>query len=376
MSSPPEKKFPSSPPKSPSSKKSSSAGSPSEADAGGTATTVEGILPASHWVEQPLNQDDDADSTYDDDAASSTASLTSSIFAYRTLHGRTYHSDRHTDAQYWTPNDDQAMAAGDIIHHLLTLVHDGKLHRAPLDENISRALDVGTGTGIWAIDFADIFTNCEVIGTDLSPIQPSWVPPNLKFELVDALNFPWPFPPNHFDYIHMRYLFGAIPDWNSFIAQAFACTKPGGWVESFEASCVFRSDDGTLLEGSAMDQWGKVFVEAGRTKGKPFDVVGEGLVTVAFREAGFEEVTEWEFKCPIGKWAKDGKLKEIGAYALKATLADVEGWILRTWNQVMGWSEEEVIVYLAHLREQLRDPNVHAYCLMRCVYGRKPLSAA
>lgn len=29
-------------------------------------------------------------------------------------------------------------------------------------------------------DFADTYPNCEVIGTDISPIQPGWVPPNLK----------------------------------------------------------------------------------------------------------------------------------------------------------------------------------------------------
>lgn len=29
-------------------------------------------------------------------------------------------------------------------------------------------------------DFADAYPNCEVTGTDISPIQPTWVPPNLK----------------------------------------------------------------------------------------------------------------------------------------------------------------------------------------------------
>ena len=29
-------------------------------------------------------------------------------------------------------------------------------------------------------DFADAYPNCEVIGTDLSPIQTTWIPPNLK----------------------------------------------------------------------------------------------------------------------------------------------------------------------------------------------------
>ena len=29
-------------------------------------------------------------------------------------------------------------------------------------------------------DFADEHTEAEVIGTDISPIQPNWIPPNLK----------------------------------------------------------------------------------------------------------------------------------------------------------------------------------------------------
>ena len=46
-------------------------------------------------------------------------------------------------------------------------------------------LDIGTGTGIWAIDMADLYPSAVVTGTDLSPTQPSWVPPNVRFEVDD-----------------------------------------------------------------------------------------------------------------------------------------------------------------------------------------------
>ncbi len=72
-------------------------------------------------------------------------------------------------------------------------------------------LDVGTGTGIWAIDFADEHPESEVIGTDLSPIQPSFVPPNLRFE-IDDVEDEWIFK-NKFDFIHCRMLTGSIADW-------------------------------------------------------------------------------------------------------------------------------------------------------------------
>ncbi|KAK0745700.1 S-adenosyl-L-methionine-dependent methyltransferase [Schizothecium vesticola] len=321
--------------------------------------------------QQPFDEDDDTDTSYGDDASSSTASLSASIFEYRTIHGRTYHSDKNTNAEYWTPNDDRMANAEDIIHHCITLAQDGKLFQAPLKPDIQRVLDVGTGSGIWAIDFADQFPTASVIGTDLSPSQPTWVPPNLKFEIDDATK-DWTYPENHFDYIHMRYLFGSIGDWPALLKQAYRSCKPGGYVESFEASCVFQSDDGSLKPGSPMDEWGKVFVEAGRRFGRPFDVVGDGIVEKAFEEAGFEGMTVWDSKCPIGPWPVDKKAKEIGTYALMSIDSDLEGWILYIWTAVMGWSKEEVTVYVAHLRKQLRDRRVHAYVKYRAIYARKP----
>jgi len=42
----------------------------------------------------------------------------------------------------------------DIMHHIYLLL-DGKLVRAPVGDNIQRILDIGAGTGIWAIDAAE-----------------------------------------------------------------------------------------------------------------------------------------------------------------------------------------------------------------------------
>jgi len=121
----------------------------------------------------------DADSTLGSDAASSTASISSSILAYRTANGRTYHAERG-NAEYWGCNDEQALESLDIYSHLCFLSNGKKYYNAPLTEDVMNVLDIGTGTGVWAIDFADMHPNCEVIGTDISPTQPSWVPPNLK----------------------------------------------------------------------------------------------------------------------------------------------------------------------------------------------------
>lgn len=107
----------------------------------------------------------------------------------------------------------------DLAHHLFTLTFDGKLYLAPIPSNLSNVLDIGTGTGIWAMDFADEHPSAVVIGTDLSPIQPTWVPPTLKFE-VDDCEAEWTYPEKYFDYIHIRGLSGSIRDWHRLYAQA------------------------------------------------------------------------------------------------------------------------------------------------------------
>ena len=48
----------------------------------------------------------------------------------------------------------------------MLLVMGGHLYKAPL-ENTQRVLDIGTGTGIWAIDYATDHPEAEVIGLDL-----------------------------------------------------------------------------------------------------------------------------------------------------------------------------------------------------------------
>ena len=60
----------------------------------------------------------------------------------------------------------------DLQHHLLSKTYGNRLHFAPL-HNPRNCLDVGTGTGIWAVEFADEYPECQVVGTDLSPGQPT-----------------------------------------------------------------------------------------------------------------------------------------------------------------------------------------------------------
>jgi len=73
------------------------------------------------------------------------------------------------------PNDESELDRLDLTHHMLKICLGNKLFLAPIGEKPSKVLDIGTGTGIWAIELGDDHPNADIIGTDLSPTQPSWL---------------------------------------------------------------------------------------------------------------------------------------------------------------------------------------------------------
>jgi hypothetical protein len=116
----------------------------------------------------------DADSSYGD-LASETASLTSSIMAGHYENGRRYHAYQ-ASGEYILPDDEQEQDRLDIKYASLQLVFSDKVTFAPI-EYPQQILDIGTGTGIWAIDAGEQFPGATVTATDLSPIQPTWYVP-------------------------------------------------------------------------------------------------------------------------------------------------------------------------------------------------------
>ncbi|KAL8985135.1 MAG: hypothetical protein Q9205_001073 [Flavoplaca limonia] len=259
-------------------------------------------------------------------------SIASSIYQYRLENGRSYHAYR--DGQYWAPNDKQARSNEVNSHHAFLLTLNDKLLLAPI-HNPKRALDVGCGVGIWTIDFAEAHPNTTVIGTDLSPIQPNTRPPNLNFEIDDCCS-DWVYPKDHFDYIHIRQLYGSVADWPKFYRQCYDHLAPGGYIEQVEVNPAPKSDDGSVTPGSPFDECGKLAVRAGESFGKSLMV--EEFMHEEIARAGFTDVVRVKFKWPIGAWSNDARLKELGRWVLIHWYEGLEGWVLRFFTKHMGVS--------------------------------------
>jgi Methylase involved in ubiquinone/menaquinone biosynthesis len=185
-------------------------------------------------------------------------------------------------------------------------------------------LDIGTGTGIWAIDLGDMYPGAEVIGTDITPIQPNWVPPNVRFEIDDA-NQEWTWPENEFDFIHLRTMLGTIADWKKFYQEAYRCCKPGGWLEHHEEEPKWTGYNGEVTEDSPMGQWYKVFSEGGKKFGRTFTLISEDVQKKYMEEAGFVDIQVKDFKVPLDDHTDDAKEKELGACFGMVLHADLEG---------------------------------------------------
>ncbi|KAF5026816.1 hypothetical protein F66182_1100 [Fusarium sp. NRRL 66182] len=304
---------------------------------------------------------DEGDLEVDDNLDANDSVLNSSF-----ENGRRYHAFR--EGTYLVPNDDEEQDRMDLVHHIYSLILDGKLHLAPIDNNVQRVLDLGTGTGIWAIDFADDHPSAEVIGNDLSPIQPEWNPPNCTFE-VDDYEDEWLYR-REFDFIHARELEACVGDEDLLLQRAFQHTRSNGYVELQGVSARFESDDGTIERAPNAQIWMKNLIEACAKFGKPVD--GADRWKEKLGRAGFVDVHEEIRKLPIGAWPKDPKLKDLGKYQAIQELKVIDSYTPKLFEHALGWHAQEIQVLMAQVKKELRDPSVHLYLPVYIVWGRKP----
>ncbi|KAF9874167.1 UMTA protein [Colletotrichum karsti] len=324
------------------------------------------------------HQDDDSE-IETNSLRESTASLSSSVREYRTIKGRTYQTSNTID--YWAPNDDKHIETFDVTHHYTLMIMDDNLFEAPVpvEKGNLKILDVGTGTGIWALDVADEFPSFEVLGTDISPVQPGWVPPNCSFQIDDAQQ-EWTFKTDFFDMIHARNLYGGIDDWQRLYDQAFTHLKPGGWFESQEFDICAGSEDPKIQADPdhVFKQWARLFWEAGDITGRTFRQAEdkgpdeEIMMVKCMRNAGFVNIVHKKWKVPIGGWAKDQHLKQVGYYSGLFMDQSLDGWALKPLGEILGWSYEEILILVMHMRQALKDPKQMPYFNYHMVYGQKP----
>ena len=296
--------------------------------------------------------------------ASSTTSLRSSTLEYPNKYGRTYHAYR--PGAYKFPNDLQEQYRLDLQHELYRCLLGEKLYLAPILTTPQHVLDVGTGSGLWAMDFADRFPSANVIGIDLSPIQPTWIPQNCEFVVDDARD-DWKYF-NKFDFVHCRQLHMSVEERRLF-RQSYDALKPGAWFEVKEIALPIRCLDKSLPE-TDLAYWGDRMMEASRRNNTAFDNPYEYRHWM--EEAGFVNVEEQKYPLPLNPWPKNPKQKELGHWQMANLWEGIEGFSLILFTEVLGWTRIELEDLLANVRRDIPDRRIHAFVEMVAVIGQKP----
>lgn len=243
-------------------------------------------------------------------------------------------------------------------HTKYTLLQDGKLYLAPIPQDVDRVLDIGTGTGIWAIDFADQHPSATVTGIDIAGVQPQWVPPNCQFQVDDAEET-WTFPTDHFDYIHLRDLYHAIRDWPRLVEQCYNHLKPGAWCEFSAVHPEPTSDDNTLDPNCGYVELANAWAEIGRIINCEPDSAKK--FKTWFVEQGFDQVEEFIYKLPSSPWPKDPRLKKVGAFEMMNTLGGARGFMARGWTKDFGMTMDQLEMAIHRMKTEMPTNKMHSY---------------
>ncbi|KAJ5556760.1 hypothetical protein N7494_000675 [Penicillium frequentans] len=327
------------------------------------------------------------------DFQSETTSIASTIARGRFENGRRYQATKEDD--YWGPSDEQQFEAFEIGHMVfLVLDHEqpNPLFRAPIcDSPKVIAYRGGCHLNVPLTSQSRIFWMSELVkgvgqlmlpifirqlpsaAWTYSPPPVTWMPPNCVFEVDDVLReWTWRDP---FDFIHIRLMYGAFPPegWDQLYRQAYDALEPGGWIEQMEFDVRVRSDDGSLKKEHQLWGWGDMFIRCAERAGRALNT--HETMRRAIEKAGFVDMHEEKNKIPLGPWAKDKLLKEAGHLQYAHWNAALEGWamwLLTHFGEPEPWTKEEVQVYLAKVRAELKNPHIHAYNWINRVWARKP----
>ncbi|KAI1961087.1 hypothetical protein LOZ58_003575 [Ophidiomyces ophidiicola] len=279
----------------------------------------------------------------------SATSVTSEVHKYRVENCRQYHGYR--DGAYLLPNDRREQERMEMEHRLFRLVLDGRLYLSPLTKDPRKVLDLGTGTGSWALNFAQTPRNC-------------------IFE-IDDFEAEWPYQPSaSFDFIHARNIAGSVSDYDKLFDQAFDHLSRGGYLELQNLEANFFSDDGTDKRAVTATQWQQLLLIGSEKFGKRLDV--EDMWKEKMEKAGFVDVVDESFKVPLRPWAKDPKLRQLGELQAIQIKESIESYSLALFTRILGWTVDELDILLTAVRNDFSDPRSHLYGRMRFIYGRKP----
>ncbi|EFW15185.1 conserved hypothetical protein [Coccidioides posadasii str. Silveira] len=293
------------------------------------------------------------------DPRSGTIELDGSFLETLTFEGREFQKHAVENEIYYGPIDDEEIDRLDLQHRVLSGVFDHRLIFPPL-ESLDKVLDCGYGSGAWAVEVAEQYETCDVIGVDVSPhMRPDDIPDNLWLQ-VDDLNRHFTFGYNQFDLVHSRLVASGINQdrWPRYLRDIVRSLKRGGWAQMVEIYFNIQSDNGALTENHALRKWSSSYIKA--LEGVKDVRVGMKLTSL-MTSAGLVDIESKMIPLPLSGWSNDPRMRVIGAMNRDNTQQWLSSLALYPFMQKLHMSRDELNNIITRAREEADDPSLRPY---------------
>jgi SAM-dependent methyltransferase len=216
-----------------------------------------------------------------------------------------------TASSLWWWDDSRPNGFADLQHQIWLKTLNGQLFTAPInlestttEEVAFDVLDVGCGSGSWAIDLALRYPHLRILGVDITPpvLPDDTQTSNVTFLKADVEQ-DWYFAANtKFRYIHGRMLQSGIHDWPVLLQKCWKHLATDGWLELIDVEHPFRCDS-LPSDARAMPpfvRFGYAAEEAWNSNGLDYRATLKH--EERFKALGFQSVSGRTLRWPLGSW--------------------------------------------------------------------------
>ncbi|KAL4948888.1 hypothetical protein BDW69DRAFT_188855 [Aspergillus filifer] len=220
-------------------------------------------------------------------------------------------------------------------------------------------LDIGTGSGYWALELASAFKAATVYGVDIVLLQPTWTAPNCHFHVADITQPDWHEARSYqnADLVRIDRFFGDIPVLRWILKGAYSCCASRGVVEIHHTGiCLANRNENTAFHGFYRD----LETAYGR------DLNPIHAYYRAMRDNGFRQVNNERREIPLDA-PRNPKQEEI----YQNWLRGLEAMSLRYFVERLDKSYLQATVEIAGARSALQQGQVRGSLMIEIVYGVK-----
>ncbi|KAG8966159.1 hypothetical protein FRC05_002783 [Tulasnella sp. 425] len=281
---------------------------------------------------------------------------------------------------YDLPNDADEQSRLDSQHQMLKVALGGSIYPEP--DLVNKALvgagdranilDIGTGSGAWAIEMAKHFPQANVLGVDivLPDVPESRRPSNCHFKLADVNEDMDTFEPI-FDVVHWRLVETSTVDTDLFFYEAARILRPGGILIAVGANARAVDKTGAIIPlkkpndpdySNYQDVLCRLF--AIHLQKGPLRLKHLMWNSILNENPNFCDVKMQDIFFPLGVWSSEMTEEErrLGEL-MNENLQDVIPALVAGIRRSQKWPEDELQALLEGALKELKDlpPCMHGY---------------